>query len=220
MFLIDLAIHVPLALVLTAAFVVALAPLLLWTTGNTAAGVAGTLFTLALILPVILATAAASAIVTLPKRFFRRACALERLSAGKAIRQGFTVLKDNLLDIGLTWLITVAVRIGLTILMIPVLLVLVTVSATLSGMLALVVGGLTGLVLEGMTPWVLGTVVVIPAFLLVLTAPLAFVGGLLEVYLSSTWTLTYRQLRGFEGVAQAPQPELDARSLSPAPAAQ
>jgi hypothetical protein len=104
--------------------------------------------------------------------------------------------------------------------MVPVVLILVTVSATLSGMLALGIVGLTGLAFEGATPWVLGTVIVIPAFLLVLAAPLAFVGGLREVYLSSTWTLTYRQLRGMKNLTQKPQPELGTHGLRPAPAAQ
>ncbi len=130
------------------------------------------------------------------------------------------MIKENLLDIGLTWLMVASVRIGLAVVMVPVVLILVTVSATLSGMLALVVGGLTGLAFEGATPWVLGAVAGVPAFLLVLAAPLAFVGGLREVFLSSTWTLTYRQLRGMEGLAEEPQPELDTRSLRPAPAAQ
>jgi hypothetical protein len=213
LFLIDLAIHVPLTLVLALFTLVALAPLLLWTAGSAVAGAIGTLFTLALISLVVLTGVTASTIIPLPKRFFQRACALEGLSAGKAIRQGFTIIKDHLLDIGLTWLITVGVRIALAVVMVPVVLVLVTVSATLGGTLALAVGGLTGLAFEGATPWVLGAVAGIPAFLLVLAAPL-------EVFLSSTWTLTYRQLRGLESVSQEPQPELDARSLSPAPAAQ
>lgn len=220
LFLVDLAIHVPLALVLTLSFLAALAPLLLWIGGNAVAGTIGTLFTLALVSLVVLTSVVASAIISLPKRFFRRACVLERLSAGKAIRQGFSVIKENLLDIGLTWLMVAGVRIGLAVVMVPVVLILVTVSATLSGTLALVVGGLTGLAFEGATPWVLGAVVGIPAFLLVLAAPLAFVGGLREVFLSSTWTLTYRQLRGMEGLAEEPQPELDTCSLRPAPAAQ
>jgi hypothetical protein len=220
LFLIDLAIHVPLAAVLTLLFGVALAPLLLWTVGSTAAGVIGTLFTLALVSLVVLMGVATGAILSLPRRFFRRACALEGLSAGKAIRQGYTVLKDNLLDIGLTWLITVGVRIGLAVLMVPVVLVLVTVSATLGGMLALAVGGLAGLAFEGVTSWILGVVTFIPAFFLVLAAPLAFVDGLREVYLSSTWTLTYRQLRGLKTLPQETQPALGTRSLRTAPAAQ
>jgi hypothetical protein len=38
-------------------------------------------------------------------------------------------------------------------------------------------------------------VVGIPVFILVMAAPLSFLGGLFEVFLSSTWTLTYRELR-------------------------
>jgi hypothetical protein len=76
------------------------------------------------------------------------------------------------------------------------------------------------LAFEGATPWVLAAVTGIPAFLLVLAAPLAFVGGLLEVFLSSTWTLTYWQLRGLKSLTQEPQSELDTLNLRSAPVAQ
>jgi hypothetical protein len=220
LFLIDLAIDLPVASVLTLLILVALAPLLLWTVGSTSAGVIGTLVTVSVFLVAVSMGVAAGVIVPLLKHFFRRACALEGLRAGKAIRQGYTIVKSNLLDIGLTWLITTGVRIGLAVVMIPVVLILVTVSATLSGTLALVVGGLTRLAFEGATPWVLAAVTGIPAFLLVMATPLAFLGGLLELFLSSTWTLTYRQLRGLKSLTQESQPELDTRSLRSAPAAQ
>lgn len=61
--------------------------------------------------------------------------------------------------------------------------------------MAILAGGLTGLAFEGPTPWIVAGVVGIPIFILVLAAPLTFLGGLLEVFLSSTWTLTYRELR-------------------------
>ena len=220
LFLVDLAIDLPVATVLTLLFLVALVPLLLWTVGSTVAGVVGTLSTISLVLLAIFAAVVAGVFVPLLRRVFRRACALEGLKVGQAIRQGFTIIVDNLLDVGLTWLITIGVRIALAVVMVPVVLILVTVSATLSGTLALLVGGLTGLALEGATPWVLGAVAAVSTFLLVLATPLAFLGGLLEVYLSSTWTLTYRQLRGLKSLTQEPQPELSTRSLRPAPAAQ
>lgn len=220
LFLIDLAIDVPVALALTLLFLVALVPLLLWTVGSTVAGVIGTLSTISLFLLAILSAIVVGVIVSLLKRVVRRACALEGLRASKAIRQGYAIVKDNLLDIGLTWLIAIGLRIGLAIVMVPVVLVLLAVSVTLSGALALLVGGLTGLAFQGATPWVLAAVVSIPAFLLVLAAPLAFLGGLLEVLLSSTWTLTYRQLRGLKNLTQEPQPELDTLSLRSAPVAQ
>ena len=220
LFLIDLAIDVPVALALTLLFLVALVPLLLWTVGSTVAGVIGTLSTISLFLLAILSAIVVGVIVSLLKRVVRRACALERLRASKAIRQGYTIVRDNLRDVGFTWLIAVGLRIGWAIVVIPITLVLLIVSVTLSGALVLLVGGLAGLAFEGATPSVLVTAVGIPAFLLVLAAPLAFLGGLLEVFLSSTWTLTYRQLRGLKSLTQEPQPELDTLSLGSAPVAQ
>ncbi|MBC8264113.1 MAG: hypothetical protein H8E47_08340, partial [Anaerolineales bacterium] len=62
----------------------------------------------------------------------------------------------------------------------------------------LLAGGLTGLAFEGAAPWIVAGAMGLPVFILVLAAPLAFLGGLFEVFLSSTWTLTYRELRAEE----------------------
>jgi hypothetical protein len=40
----------------------------------------------------------------------------------------------------------------------------------------------------------------IPIFILVVAAPSVFLGGLAEVYKSSVWTLSYRELRALEGL--------------------
>jgi hypothetical protein len=79
--------------------------------------------------------------------------------------------------------------------MIPIVLLLLVVSGAIGGLLALLAGGLTGLAFEGSTPWIVAAVVGIPTFILVMVAPLSFLGGLFEVFLSSTRTLTYRELR-------------------------
>jgi hypothetical protein len=219
LFLIDLAIDVPVALALTLLFPVALSPLLLWTVGSTVAGVIGTLSTIILFLLAILVAIVIVAAIPLLKRVSRRACALEGLGVNKAIRQGCAIVRDNFRDVGFTWLIAVGLRIGWAMVIIPIVLVLLIVGTTLSGALALLVGGLAGLAFEGAIPWVLAAVVGVPAFLLVLATPLAFLGGLLEVFLSSTWTLTYRQLRGSKSLTQEPLPELDTLSLRSAPVA-
>lgn len=220
LFLIDLAIDVPVALALTLLFLVALVPLLLWTVGNTVPGVIGTLSTIILFWLAILSALVVVAAISPLKRVFRRACALEGLGANKAIRQGYAVVRDNWRGVGFTWLIAVGLRIAWAIVVIPITLVLLIVSVILSGALALLVGGLAGLAFEGATPWVLAVVVGVPVFLLVLATPLAFLGGLLEVLLSSTWTLTYRQLRGLENLSRKPQPELETLSMKSSPVAQ
>ena len=102
--------------------------------------------------------------------------------------------KQNLKDVGLMWLITVGLRIGWAILMIPVVLLLLVVSGVLGGILGLLAGGLTGLAFGGAAPWIVGGLIGVPIFILVMAVPLSLLGALFEVFMSSTWTLTYREL--------------------------
>ena len=91
--------------------------------------------------------------------------------------------------------VTVGLRIGWAILMIPVVLLLLVVSGVLGGALGLLAGGLTGLAVEGAAPWIVGGAVRIPVFILIMVVSLSLLGGLFEVFMSSTWTLTYRELQ-------------------------
>jgi len=198
LFLIDLLIGLPVAVAFILLSLLASAPLLLWATKSTAAGALGTATTIGLGLLVVLLAIVVAVILAVLKPFLRRVCVLEGLGVTESIRQGYAVVRHNLRDIGLMWLITFGLRIGWAILMIPVVLLLLVVSGALGGLLALLAGGLTGLALEGAAPWVVAAVVGIPVFILMMAVPLALLGGLFETYLSSTWTLTYRELRAKE----------------------
>lgn len=198
LFLIDLLIGLPVAVAFILLSLLASAPLLLWATKSTAAGALGTATTIGLGLLVVLLAIVVAVILSVLKPFLRRVCVLEGLGVTESIRQGYAVVRHNLRDIGLMWLITFGLRIGWAILMIPVVLLLLVVSGALGGLLALLAGGLTGLALEGAAPWVVAAVVGIPVFILMMAVPLALLGGLFETYLSSTWTLTYRELRAKE----------------------
>jgi hypothetical protein len=71
----------------------------------------------------------------------------------------------------------------------------------LAGLPALLAGGLSGIIFkEGAVPWIVGAAVGIPIFFLVLIVPTLFLGGLIEVFKSSVWTLTYRAVRAMEVV--------------------
>jgi hypothetical protein len=195
LFLIDLLIGLPLAVAFILLFLLAAAPLLLWATESTAAGALGTAITIVLGLLVILLAIGVAVILSVLMPFFRRVCVLEGLGVTEAIRQGYAIVRRNLKDVVVMWLITVGLRIGWVIVMIPVVLLLLVVSGAVGGLLALLAGGLTGLAFEGPMPWIVAAVVGIPVFILVMVAPLSFLGGLFEVFISSTWTLTYRELR-------------------------
>lgn len=84
------------------------------------------------------------------------------------------------------WLIMIGVSFAYLIVVIPITLLLIAVGVLLGGGAALLVGSVSNLLLNGAAPWIIAGTVGIPIFLLVLTAPLAFLGGLWEVFQSST----------------------------------
>jgi hypothetical protein len=223
-FLINLLIDLPVVVAFILLFVLALLPLFLWTTDSTVAGVTGTVATIGMVLLLILLLIVVSAVLSLLKPFFRRACALEGLGVIKSIRQGLDVVRRHWKDAGIMWLIMVGLGIGWTIAMIMVVLFLIVAGVGVGGLPALLVGGLASLVFEDPLPWILAGVVGAPIFILVIAAPLLFLGGLAEVFKSSVWTLTYRELLALESLeiegpeAIAPEPLPEPGSDAPQPA--
>jgi hypothetical protein len=206
LFLIDLVVGVPLVLAFILLFLLALAPLLLWTTGSRPAGVVGTVATIGLFFLFLFLLIVVALVVTLLMHFFRRACALDGLGVIESIRHGFDVVREHLKDVAIMWLIMIGVSIGLALVMIFVVLLLVAFGVLLGGLPALVVGGLASQAFQGAVPWILAAAVGVPIFLLVVVVPMLFLGGLVEVFKSSVWTLTYRELRALE--AMEPEPSV------------
>ena len=138
--------------------------------------------------------------ISLVRPLIFRVCAVEELGVIDSIRVGFEFIRAHLGDTVIMWLIMVGLHIGWSIVMIPVVLLLLLVGGVLGGLAGVSVGGLSSLVFEGGVPWILGFGVGVPIFILVLASPLVFLGGLAEVFKSSVWTLTYRELRALEGL--------------------
>jgi hypothetical protein len=195
LFLIDLVIGVPVALAFILLFLLAAAPLFLWATKSTAAGALGTVLTIGLGLLVILLAIVVSVTLSVLMRFFRRVCVLEQRGVTESIGRGYFMVKQNVKDVAVLWLIMLGLGIGWGILMIPVTLVVLFLGAVLGGLPALLAGVLANLAFGGAVPWIIGLAVGIPLFILVVAVPLLFLGGLWEVFKSSVWTLTYRELR-------------------------
>ncbi|MBN1318392.1 MAG: hypothetical protein JXA42_23130 [Anaerolineales bacterium] len=208
-FLIHLITGLPTFLVIMLLIFISAAPLLLWITKSAVLGVIGTiaaigLFFLAIFLAIIVGVA-----ITLLNRFITRACAMEELSIAESFRRGFELIRTNIKDIGIMWLIMVGLRFGYVMLMFPIVILLIGIAAVLGGLPALSIGGIASLLFNsGAVPWIIGMLVGIPIFILTLLIPLGFLGGLKEVYVSSTWTLTYRELMAMEGMTQGHLPEL------------
>jgi len=224
LFLIKLLIGLPTALAFILLFALAFAPLLLWVTGSNVAGGIGTVTTIGLFFPILFLAIVAGVVLSLLRQFFWRACALEEMGVIESIRQGFSLVRRHLKDVIVMWFLMIGVQIGWVIALIataivlfPAIILLIVVGGVLAGLPALLVGGLASLIFQGAVPWILAGVVGLPIFILVMAAPWIFLGGLMEVFKSSVWTLSYQELRALE---PAKLPELDASGLEVAPIAQ
>jgi len=210
LFLINLVVVLPAVVVFILLFFLAGAPLLAWITKSTALRVGGTVAAVGLFVVIVLLAIVVGTLLSLLLRLFRRACVLEGLGVGESIQRGFGLMRRHLLDVGLMWLLMVGVRIALAIgtiiaviLLIPAIIVLIVLGGVLGGLPALLVGGLASLFVEGAVPWILGALIGIPIFAFVVGLPWLFLNGLVEVFKSSVWTLTYRELLALEGLEQA-----------------
>jgi hypothetical protein len=149
---------------------------------------------------IIMAAIVLALAISLVRPLIFRVCALGEQGVIDSFRVGFDFIKAHLGDTVIMWLIMIGLQIGWVIVMIPVVLTLVVVGGAVGLLAGLSVGGLTALVAEGAVPWIAGFAVGIPLFILIMVPPLVFLGGLAEVYKSSVWTLTYRELRALEGL--------------------
>jgi hypothetical protein len=140
------------------------------------------------------------------KPMARRACALENLGVIASIRRGFSLARQHLKEVGAMWLVVLGANVGYAIAIVPVVILLLGVGGLLGGGLALLVHSLAVPAWTEVVAWVVGAVAGGIVFLLVLTVPLAFLGGLRETFVSSSWTLTYRAVCEQESVVPLPAP--------------
>ena len=213
LFLIDLTADVVAVLFGILLFGLILAPLPLWVDGGdgvifTFAILTGSLFFMAIFVMIV-----AGAVVSVWKRLARQACALEGIGVTEALRRGKSMVRSRRKDAGLIWLLTIAVELGWSVITVPLVLLLIGLGLLIGGLPGLAAGGLTGLASRGDAPLFVGLALGIPIFLLVTVGPVVLLSGMREVFVSTLWTLTYRELRGMEGDVPDRLPAADTPSL-------
>jgi hypothetical protein len=225
LFVIDIVINLPLMLVFFVAFTLALLPLLLWAVGSTTAGFTGALLTAGGLFLLTILSVIISAVVSLFVQVIRRACAVEGLGVTASIGRGLGMVRRHFKEVVVIWLIWIGTRLAwmiasvpALILLSPILLLFVVAGVFLGAVPALLVGGLLSPVLAGPFPWIVGSLAGLPIFLLVMLAPMLFLGGLVEVFKSSTWTLAYRELHALECAAADELPRSAGATLETASA--
>jgi hypothetical protein len=226
LFLIDL-IDIPVILAFALLFALAFAPVILGIQGNTpAAVIAGSLLTGSLFAAGIALAVIAGILLSALKRFFRQACALESLGVVASIRRGWAVIRHQPVDVLVMWLIMAGITLGWAVtialsfvVLFPLLVLFIALGGVAGAVPACLVYLLSSLIFEGAVPVLLAIGVGLPIFVLVMLAPWWCLGGLMTVFESSAWTLTYRQLRAVTDAQPTAVRAVDAKSLGAVPAA-
>jgi hypothetical protein len=213
LFLLDLSVYLLAALTFILVFLLALSPLLLIATGNIPAIVLGAVGTFGLLGLASYLLFAGSVLLSLVMQPVKRACVLDNLGITASLRKGFKILRGNLKQVVTVWIIWIGTRIlwiplsfVLMILTAPLLLLTILLGVVVGAVPGVVVAGFSSLFVEGATPLIMGAIVGIPIFILIIISPMLFLGGLVQIFLSSMWTLAYRELRAKEVAVRVPLP--------------
>jgi hypothetical protein len=209
LFLIDLVIGIPMAIVALLLLAFAASPLLLLLVDNIVARIIGVMVTVGLVIVVIILLVAAGVVISVLTLFFQRQCVLGERGVIDSIRDGYWMVRRNLGEVALMWLLMLGVGIGWAILLIPVTLIVgafaFAAGALPGGLIYLITGSeAAGFAIGG----IIGVVV--------LSIPLIFVNGLYLAFQSCVWTLTYLEIEAGEPLEATPsevgaetEPELE-----------
>ncbi len=206
LFLIGLVVTLPIGVAAILLLGLAGLPLLGWLSQEPVIGVLSTVVSIGLLFLVIFLLIIVGVVARVLVRLARRACALEDLAVFDSIGRGWDVIRGHVKDVGLMWLIVFGIRLAFTVVMIPVVLLLLALAGISGGLVVLLVRGIAGLFATGGASWIIGGIAGAPIFFLVFGAPLLFVGGLRETYVSTVWTLTFRELTAMEVAASESEP--------------
>ena len=188
-------------------FALIFSPMPLWIEGSESTVIAGAILTAAIFLLAVLVIVLVGVFISLLKIFSRRACAIEGLGVTASIYRGYALLRQNLKRILPLGLVMFAVNASWPALLGFFLILLFGIGILLGGLPALLVNWLVGLVAAGETAVFIAAAIGVIILILILAAPLAWLGGMRRVFLSSMWTLTYRELCQLEQLAREVPPE-------------
>lgn len=195
LFLINLMLKLPLALIILLLIAGLAVPAgFIFSSGPSGTGTALGVVLALLIIPVILVGIVVGVALGPIIQVAQRICVLEDLGAWEAIVEAFGLARRNLGPTALQWLLLVGLGIAWGIAMIPVNLLLVVLAVVIGGLPALLVGGLAALIADSPFGFLFGLLVLVPAFILIISLPNIALSTLATVFYSTTWTLTYREL--------------------------
>lgn len=195
LFLIDLAIGIPLVLIILALIGCAMTPLVAtWAAGGEEPGWGAILSMVGLIFLLLFLVFLVSLAIGMVINLIRRSCVLDGNGVIESIRQGVKLFFGRFKDAFVMWLILAGIHIAYAILIVPVALLLVGIGLVAGGGAGLAAYFALQAVASQLTAAAVAVTLGLTIFFTLLGIPLTFLEGLRQTYFSTAWTLAYREL--------------------------
>lgn len=183
-------------------------PLPLWVDSGEEVVAAGAIITAALFFLAIFFLILGGMGATLVRILAWRVAVLEGKGVIASVYRGFSLLRHNLRALLPLALVGLGVNLTYPTLIAVLAVPLFAMGLLIGGLPGLVLGGVASLSGAGETALVLGITVAALILMIVIAAPLAFVDGLREIFLSSIWTQAFRRLLQLEVEMEQSPPKI------------
>ena len=189
-------------------FALIFSPLPLWVEGGEGTVIIGAILTAAFFFLAIFLVVLIAAAVSMLKILARQTCAIEGLGVTASVYRGYALLRQNLKRVLPIGFVMLGINVIWPLLAGALLIMLLGIGILLGGLPALLINWLAGLAAAGKLAVIIAVSFGSLILILILAAPLFWLNGMRQVFLSSMWTLTYRALCQIEQLAQAAPPEV------------
>lgn len=156
-----------------------------------------------------------STLLRLLRQFFWRAAALEGLGVRESLSRGFAMARENWKNVGLMWLVMMGLGIVWMIVsfisffvLLPVAFFTAIFGAVIAAIPGMLLVGFFSLFLSGPLPWIVGGIIILPLFFTLAFSPWILLTAWQQVYVSTVWTLTYREIKALPALASVMEGEL------------
>lgn len=210
LFLVDLLVWLPAFIIFIAVLALALTPIISAMVGGPTRGVLGLVASVGLMVLFFLFAFLYSVVFSLVKPVIYRKIAMEDMSVRQSFGEGFRMFGQFWKEYGLLWLIMKGIDLLWPIVLIPFTILTGVIGLTFGGGVALLAGG--NAIQSGDPSMVWSILVGLILLIIVMGVPLAFVGGFRKVYQSTSWTLSYRELKAAKTLTNGDLPEVEAES--------
>ena len=215
LFLIDLVIGLPLAVIAIGLFGCAMLPVITsLASGGDEPAFAWILTTMGLVFVVMFFFSLVALALGLVINLIRRACVLGGSGVIDSIRQGVKLFTSRFKDVFVMWLILAGVHIAYALVTIPVMLMLLGIGLVAGGGVGVATYYGLQAIASQTSAIVIAAIAGLGLLFTILGIPLTFLEGLRQTYFSTTWTLAYRDLTLVRLVSPLETPE-DAQALPP-----